>query len=147
MGRNRHRGVRRRKRVGTGALTRLSFDPAWSPWSVSLDRQKPRSRSGAASALPEPPRLNVDRKLDAEKQSPPKFNGKIVSFEFDANERACVARVEWSVLMKVGRKTLAKCTAVCTMGSGPQTRQLYACSPTMLRSQQHTPTSGPYLRA
>src|SRR5215204_6292211 len=53
-GRNRHRGVRRRKRVGTGALTRLCFDPACSrsPWS--LDRQTPRSQSGEASALPEP---------------------------------------------------------------------------------------------
>jgi len=34
-GRNRHRGVKRRKRVATRALTRLCFDPAWSSWSVS----------------------------------------------------------------------------------------------------------------
>src|SRR5215211_4090425 len=46
--RNRHRGVRRRKRVGTGALTRLCSGRAWSRSSRSFDPDQPRSRSDVA---------------------------------------------------------------------------------------------------
>src|SRR4051812_49917981 len=59
-------------------------------------------------------RLTVNRKVDAERSSAHKlgFGGKMVAFEFNEEEKACLARVEWLVEIKIGRRTLAKCSAV-----------------------------------
>lgn len=56
-------------------------------------------------------KFDVRRSVTGSEKRTPAYRGRLAKFAFDEEKGAAFALVEWEVVIRVGRRVLAKCTA------------------------------------